>query len=82
MTLVRAVGLLRVIPVIAATPKTSQYASFRVSKYGGAVDDARLRGIIHWNFDHIDAEQGSAVITGNVFDSLIQFFFFTNPSSA
>ena len=67
--------------MVAATPKTSQYAGFQVSKYGGAVNDPRLRGIIHWNFDHIDAEQGSTVITRNVVNTLIQFFFFTNASS-
>ena len=64
VALVGAVGVLRFVAVVAATPQAGEDARIRVREDGGAVDDARLRRVVDGNFDDVDAKQCRARVAG------------------
>ena len=82
VTLVGGGGLLGMLTVVAATPETGQRSGFGVREHRGAVHDARLRRILHWNLDDVDAEERRPVIARRLVDAARQFVLFANRANA
>ena len=54
MTLIGAVGLLRLVAMIAASPEARQRSGLGVGKHGRAIYNASAGRVVDRNFDHVD----------------------------
>ena len=54
MALIGAVGLLRLIPVVASAPEARQGSGLGVGKHGRAINNAGVGRVVDRNFDDVD----------------------------
>ena len=69
--------------MFAAAPEAGQDTFvLGVGEHGRAVHDAGLRRVLDGYLDHIDAEQGGALVTRQLVKTGFQFFLLANGGGA